>query len=347
MDRRQLLLGATALGLKRNLSLSALASPQGASPPTTGDVRLSDRERAGLRGPVRTSVDFNGDEAESMCEEEYAEDGRLLVWRGRISGGSRGERVYSYNEAGRLIGITGDGANGTNELRFDEHGRRIMVRTVPPRPDRRNVGFGSSIIFEATEAGDNLIGGGTVTTRYNEYDHPIESLVRDGHGDLLTRIVHNYDANGRLSDDTLLRESIEVPDYMIPEQVGEQLSPEDRQIMRAQIKQGMNELMRKHEALRSAERSYLYDGEGRLAVGCIMRMGSFVQEKSTTRNDHGDEASEITVQTGSAFPDTPPHDDRFEVRYTYNYDGHGNWTERTTILTDGSAYPTRRKLTYY
>ena len=240
MDRRQLLIGMTALGLARNLTVPDLLNAHNVE---TGDsllpsssVRISDRERAGLRGPVRTSVDFNGDEAESMCEEEYAEDGRLLVWRGRISGDSRGERVYSYNEAGRLIGITGDGANGTNEFRFDEHGRKIMVRTVPPRPDRRNVGFGTSIIFEATEAGDTLIGGGTVTTRYNEYDQPIESLVRDGHGDLLTRIVHNYDANGRLSHETLVRKSIEIPDSMIPGQAGEQLSLEDRQIRMRRVR---------------------------------------------------------------------------------------------------------------
>lgn len=228
MDRRQLLVGATALGLARNLNLNTLVGAPGASLPTTGNARLSDRERAGLRGPVRTCTDFHGDETESMGEAEYALDGRVLVWRGRISGGSRVERIYSYNEAGRLIGITGGGADGTDEFRFDEQGRRTRIRTVPPRPDRQTVGTGIEIMFETTEEGDCLIGGGTVTTRYNDNDQPLESLVRDAHGELLTRIGHSYDANGRLAHETLVREGFEFPDSMVPEQYREQFSEEQR-----------------------------------------------------------------------------------------------------------------------
>lgn len=153
-----------------------------------------------------------------MCEAEYALDGRLLVWRGRISGGFRTERVYLYNEAGKVIRITGGGADGTDEFRFDEQARRTRVRTIPPRPDRQSVGTGVEIMFEATEEGDCLIGGGTVTTRYDDNDQPLESLVCDAHGELLTRIVHSYDANGRLAHETLVRESFEFPDSMIPEQ---------------------------------------------------------------------------------------------------------------------------------
>ena len=67
------------------------------SSPVMGNRRVSDRERARLRGPVRTCVDYCGDETESMSEAEYGPDGRLLMWRGRISGGARIERVYSYN----------------------------------------------------------------------------------------------------------------------------------------------------------------------------------------------------------------------------------------------------------
>src|SRR5271170_332363 len=103
MDRRQLLLGATALGLATNFNLSRLLVAQVNS--TTGNVRLSDRERAGLHGSVKTFGDFIGTEAESMREVEYTADGRMLVWRGRLSTG-RVENVYSYDETGRLISIT-------------------------------------------------------------------------------------------------------------------------------------------------------------------------------------------------------------------------------------------------
>jgi hypothetical protein len=57
MDRRQLLLGATALGLATNFNLNRLLAAQVVNT-TTGDVRLSDRERAGLRGSIKTCSDF-------------------------------------------------------------------------------------------------------------------------------------------------------------------------------------------------------------------------------------------------------------------------------------------------
>jgi hypothetical protein len=98
-----------------------------------GNNRKSDRERDGLRGPVKTCAEFLGDEVESMCEAEYGRDGRLLVWRGRISGGTRVERIYSYDGTGRLIDITSGGADMTDEFHFDEQGRKTMVRTVPPK----------------------------------------------------------------------------------------------------------------------------------------------------------------------------------------------------------------------
>ena len=89
-----------------------------------GNRRVSDRERARLRGPVRTCVDYCGDETESMSEAEYGPDGRLLMWRGRISGGARIERVYSYNKEGKLVGVAGGEAQGIDEFCFDERERQ-------------------------------------------------------------------------------------------------------------------------------------------------------------------------------------------------------------------------------
>jgi hypothetical protein len=333
MDRRRLLVGATALGLTRNLNLSALLSARGASFPTTGDVRIPDRERAGLRGPVKTCSDFMGGEAESMCDAEYALDGRLLVWRGRISGGSRVERIYSYDGTGKLTGIKGNGADGTDDLLYDAQGRKTLVRTVPPRPDCQNVGIGVEAMFEATEEGDCLIGGGTVTMRYNDDDQPLESLVRDAHGELLTRIERTA------HHETLVRESFEFPDSMIPEQYREQLSEDQRRATVAQIR----ELLSQHDGFKSAERSYIYDNQGRV-IQRQMKMGSLVHDTTMTHNEHGDEASMVMIQSGSLDPRMEIDDQRFEVHYRYQYDGHGNWTEKTV---DGSSSTSRRELTYY
>jgi hypothetical protein len=316
MDRRQLLLGMTALGLARSLTLPDLLNAQ-VGKAAMGNGRLSDRERIGLRGPVKSCSDFNEDEAESMSDAEYSVDGRLLVWRGRISDGSRVERVFSYDGTGKLIGITGGGADGTDKVHY-ENGRKTLVRTVPPRPDLRSVATGVGAMFESMEQDGTLVGGGTITTHYNESDQPLETLVRDVHGELLTRINHTYDAQGRLVGDTLVRESFEFPEVMIPEQYQEQFSDEQRQIMRLQVKK----LLGEHDAFRSTERSYVYDTEGRVSLQ-QMTMGAFREDVTKTYNEHGDEASVVTSQSGSFDQKMERIDQRFEVSYLYQYDSHG------------------------
>jgi hypothetical protein len=68
MDRRQLLFGAIALGLVTNLNLNhPLIARVGKT--TRGSRRLSDRERADLRGPVKICRDFMEDAADSMHYE--------------------------------------------------------------------------------------------------------------------------------------------------------------------------------------------------------------------------------------------------------------------------------------
>lgn len=300
-----------------------------------GKNHKSDRERAGLRGPVRTCAQFSGHEVEPMCESEYAMDGRLLVWRGRVCGGARVERIYSYDETGRLIGVAG--ADGTDAFHFDEHGRKTVVRTVPPRPERQRAATSITILFEATEEGDCLIGGGTITTHYNQDDQPAEVLVRDANGKLLTRIVHEYDADGRLVRETMARENLES-DSVIPEQFRGQLSPEQRQMMSAEMKALMNVLFG------NMERTYLYDTQGRVTVR-HMKMGSFREEVTTTYNEHGDEAATIEIHSGSPLSTIQLLEQHFELRSSYRYDSHGNWTERT--YGDGSSGAIRRTLTYF
>ena len=70
MDRRQILFGATTLVLSTNLSLNHLLMAQVGNP-NVGRFRMSDRERYGLRGSVKTCTDFFGDEAEPMSHAEY------------------------------------------------------------------------------------------------------------------------------------------------------------------------------------------------------------------------------------------------------------------------------------
>ena len=224
----------------------------------------SDRERSGLRGPVKTCAHlYNGD---LVSESEFAPEGRLLIWRGRIWGGCEVEQVYSYDESGRLTEVTADSGAAPRDLfSYDEEGRRTRIRTVPPRRERKNVGTGISVAFEVTEEGDGLIGGGTVITRYNDDLHPIESLVRDAHGELLTRIVHTYDDNGRLTHETLTTEGFELPEAAIPGQFREQVTSEQRQAMVEQLREQLRQWVISRGALQKLERFYDYDDQGRVA----------------------------------------------------------------------------------
>jgi hypothetical protein len=98
MESRQLLFGTVVLTLVTLLSFdNPLVAQVGNT--TVGSVRLSDRERLGLRGPVKTCSDFGEDKAESVRDAEYAADGRLLVWRDNLLTG-KVERVYSLMRRG-------------------------------------------------------------------------------------------------------------------------------------------------------------------------------------------------------------------------------------------------------
>jgi hypothetical protein len=334
MDRRQLLFGATALGLAANLNLNHPLIAQVIT--TTPGTRLSDREKDGLRGLVKACTEFIGDDTEPMSETEYSVDGRIVrQWRGRRFA-SAGERVYSYDGMGRLIAITGGGSEGTDEFQYDEEDKKTRVRTVPPRPDRQGMAQSMETMFEATEEGWSL-NGGSITTRYNDDDQPIESMVRDEQGELLTTIVHNY-ADGRLVSETLVKETFELP-----AEFREQLSEDQRRAAAAKIKAAMDCM----GFGSSMERSYVYDKEGRV-IRRLTQMGNLQQDWSITRNEHGDVAGIVMIRSGSLqLPNRPnPESLNSEIsfRYLYEYDSHGNWIVKTT---DRSPSPTRRNLTYY
>jgi hypothetical protein len=300
----------------------------------------TDRELAGLRGPVRTCMDFNGDGAEPNYGAEYALDGRLLLSHTRASPGSRVETVYSYDDAGRLTSVVG--AHYRDEIQYDERGRKTKVRTIPPRPERQRTATAVDVVFEVMEEDGQLVGGGTITTRYNQDDQPIESLVRDAQGEVLARIVHEYDAEGHLIRDFLVRESFELPDSTIPEEHRAQL----RQMLRTRMKEAPDQL----SWFKTIERSHVYDQHG--LTERHMTMGSLRHDESIAYNEHGD-VIRIAMLRGGKFDHMPLSDGRFEHEYVYQYDEHGNWIEKRTRMLGTAGEPSskewvlRRVLTYY
>ena len=89
------------------------------------------------------------------------------------------------------------------------------------------------------------------------------------------------------------------------------------------------------------ERSYTYDADDRV-IRRLTQVGNFKEDESKTYNEQGDEDWTLKTRSGD-------DDERSEFRYLYQYDSHGNWTERTTINTDQAGDPNtqRRTLSYY
>jgi hypothetical protein len=197
-----------------------------------------------------------------------------------------------FDGTGKLVSVTSIGEDATEEFHYDQQGKKTGVRTIPPRPAQEGMATSVEIMFETSEEGEGLSEGGSVTTRYNDDDQPIESLVRDAHGELMTKIVHNYE-NGLLVSETLTREALDLPKEFLEQPSGEQLSEQQRRAMRTQMKA----LLSQH-GFDSMERSYVYDNEGRVSRK-TMQMGNLRIETSTTYNEHGDEAVTVRTQSGS------------------------------------------------
>jgi hypothetical protein len=334
MDRRQLLFGASALGLVTNLNVNHPLIAQVGNA-VMGSRRLSDRERAGLRGPVKTCGDLTG-----SINTDYSPDGRILGYR---QGGILDVDVtefYHGQRKKRAVERVSARPDVTDQFHYDKQGRKTRVRKVSQSSDP--LGYRAmleakmfeSSMFEFAEVIGSFSGGGTVTTRYNENDQPIESLTRNANGELLTKIIHNY-KNGRLISETLL--IVRLTLVMLRRQTQERF-PENEQERESMARR--RAFWDQLQGL-GMERSYTYDADDRV-IRRLSQMGNFKEEESKTYNEQGDEDWTLMIRSGF-------DKERSEFRYLYQYDSHGNWTERTKINTDQPGDPNtqRRTLAYY
>jgi YD repeat-containing protein len=356
---------------------------------------MSDREQAGLRGPVRTCVErtifSNGTEFSSTTE--YSPDGKTLTSRhgnsdgsewittntydaeGRLvstTSGKAGEpgvgKIYTYDDAGRRASVTNNQNSDRTNFQYDELGHETEILSFDPRTleQNRNTAFGGSA-WQAMLAGAAVPTGGTVAVLYDENDRPLEAQVRDGQGNVVSRIVRTYDAKGRLSEE---KRTWENPSATILDR----LSPETRSQMNpaeaAALAKGMATLFR---GRRESGTVYSYDGQDRIIS--TREINSFFEKTTTVSyDDQGDKSEERTTfaenaaipigvshsvdAEGNLTPSEPaaveppqfPLPETSEARYSYQHDSFGNWTEQTTtggVGTAASSTVRRRTLTYY
>ena len=346
---------------------------------------MTDRDKTGLRGPVKTVLieqtypGANGQQFVTSTTTEYAPDGRILeqrmgnsdgsIWAtsytysadgrllktvsGNVGSASSSQTNYRYDDAHRLIGME-PGGNANVSYRYDEKGRKSVIEKYDSKPLPANVAYAPH--WEGTELGFAPLPGGTLTTSYNEKGVATVAELRDAQGTLMGHIVRRFDAEGRIIAE---EQAADAPQLNLPEDFRSKLNPEQMKSVGTLIAGMQNSVI-----------SYTYDAQGRV-MERHRSGGAFGEQVTrTTYNDHGDKASEretnvMMQDTGpwnlteaGAFvpagkPNPPQAPTSYETQYTYQYDPYGNWTEQTIVSRTHADEPfrpgsvTRRTLSYY
>ncbi len=361
----------------------------------TRSADMSDREKAGLRGPVQICVedvvyptgkfsttytyDIDGkllvnsskssNGSDWVTTRTYASDGHLLSTVSGKSGDPGLESLYSYDDSGRLLSITNNLRKGSRlDFHYDAQGRKSSIQSFAPGSleNRRNTAFDGSA-WDAMQSGFRVPEGGTVVMLYDQNDQPTDAQVRDAQGQIVSRVVRTYGPNGQLSEEKPTFENL-APALIenMPAEQQNQMTPED-------IKHMSMVMARVMTGRTPAGTTYTYDSQNRMVS---TRERNMVFDKSTTitYNEQGDKAEESTTyaensiipigvefsvgEDGALIPNKPSAQqpplpslpEPTDIKYSYQYDAYGNWTQQTATDTVHPERPPtvrNRTITYY
>ena len=188
---------------------------------------MTDRDKAGLRGAVKTVLNeqtFSGADGQQFhmsTTTEYAPDGRILEQRTRNSDGSdwvtsytyrpdgrllktatgnagstdRSETTYLYDGSRRLVAVK-SGGNVQTRYQYDDAGRKSAIESYDSKPLPPNTAYAAH--WEGTDLGFAPCPGGTLTTSYNGQGVATGADLHDADGTLVGHIVRKFDAEGRV-----------------------------------------------------------------------------------------------------------------------------------------------------
>jgi YD repeat-containing protein len=315
----------------------------------TINPKMSDREKAGLRGPVKTCVEERTgppDDTKYWTTTEYRPDGRLLTTRNANSDGSEwirtqtydadgrltkttwgkvgepgDESLYAYDGTGRLLTITSHPEkSGRIDFQYDEQGRKSSIQSFDPETLQRaqETSYMGSPWDAAVRAGIGVPVGGNILTIYNDNDQPTEIQLRDGQGRIVTRIVRSYDQNGRIIEENQIQEN---PALMFADKFGSEGRPQPTAAQLEAMSKAMKQMMGGRSGTGT---SYSYDSQGRVTE---KRELNFWFGKVTTisYNQHGDKSAEVEAMTNNS---------TFPVGVAFSMDENGTLTK-----TNPSAKP--------
>ena len=252
------------------------------------------------------------------------------------------ESYYTYDSAGRILTTAQNWNSDRIEYRYGPDGAMVSIHTFDPKTIERtkNTAIAGSP-WIATRFGAGVPTGGTVVISHDNNCNEIDLRVLSSDGQVVTHIVRKYDSDGRLLEEKPLQQNIALLmlDRMTPEQ-------------KAQVTLAHIEAISKLTAGKKPPiTAYSYDAQGRLIQKLERNMMS--EETMTIRyNDYGDRIEvSRTFADNSTIPEKRklPLQDHSE-RYSYQYDSHGNWTEKVTTFSSphgGFSETKHRTLTYY
>jgi YD repeat-containing protein len=285
---------------------------------------MTDREKNGLKGPVKTC-------AGAITRWSYRPDGSLAEVQHRNPDGSEWTTVYLYDEAGQLSEARSEwgvlayhytprgeldritsGERVVESRGRDERGRKTRTRHVDAPPKGA-----ATYQVEGSDAAYPAQGATAITTVYDDREQPVEILFQDAEQRLVNRVELLYDDAGRLIEET------QHPP--LPAGILEKMGPEQIEAVQALF-------------VGLWKRRHRYDAQGR-RVETTTDFGPLGGERMTLAyNEHGDEVERIVVQFTRELsldekgrpiePDQPPVERRVEVRLEYQYDERGNWIEQ-------------------
>ena len=266
----------------------------------------------------------NPDGSEWTTTFEYDRAGQLLNVRTENTSGLVGLQIYEYDAAGRsarLIARAKDGGERVAETyTYDTAGRKKKTLYVDLTMQDPNIHTTWGV--EGSDSSYSAPGAATLTTVYDEREHPTELLFHDVQGRLLSRVEFRYDEGGHLVEEAQSR-----AEEMLPRELVANLNAEQLATVRT--------LFGATEPIRQLHR---YDEQGR-RTETRSQMGPLGGHRKTVAyNDHGDQIEEVfeheTREYGmdeqGRLSERPTKETvrRSEARFRYNYDTHGNWVEK-------------------
>jgi hypothetical protein len=296
-------------------------------------------------GKVSGRESQNPDGSVAHWARLYDDGGRLVEAQFWMDDGPRTRELYSYDAQGRRTAAVRVEPDGTEQrvetCDYDGTGRRTKVSILPaaPRPD-----IAMAYGVEGSEHGYGVPGAVTLTTAYDDGDLPTEGVFHDASGAVVRRIVFSRDDRGHvLSEVMYFGGEVPFPDALAdagdtPIEEPEQLRALMKMVFADQVFSSID---------------YAYDEKGRL-LEKTRRMGVLSEDRTTFEyNDHDDPISEIqstrhrSMGLEEGAPRTKEEPPRGQHnRYEYQYDSHGNWTERVIWLAAESEAEFRRSVVY-